>query len=304
VWLATGSDLGGSLRTPASFCSIVGLRPSPGRVPSGPNQVIYESLAVDGPMARNVEDVGLMLDAMVGWNPEDPISQEAPAASFRAAAASRRAPKRIAYSATLGISPIDPRTKEICDRAVRRFEEMGCIVEEACPDFAGVPEAFQTLRALGFVTTMRGLYETNRHQLKPDVIWNIERGLALSVDQIGDALLRRGRLYVEMVAFFKTYDVLVSPAACTPPLDIKQRWVRELEGVTFDNYVEWLRIASVITMTSCPSLAVPAGFTDDGRPVGLQLVGKPRGESALLSAGAALEQILDIARLTPIDPKG
>lgn len=304
VWLATGSDLGGSLRTPASFCSVVGLRPTPGRVASGPNQVIYNALPVDGPMARNVADVGLMLDAMVGWSPEDPISLEAPATSFRAAAEAPRTPKRIAYSANLGITPIDPRTREVCDRAVRRFEDLGCVVEEACPDFAGVAEAFQTLRALGFATSMRGHYEDNRHHLKPDVIWNIERGLALTPQEIGDALLRRGRLYAEMLAFFKTYDLLVCPAACTPPLDIKQRWVRELEGVTFDNYVEWLRIASVITMTSHPSLAVPAGFTGDGRPVGLQLVGRPRGEAELLAAGAAFEQLVDIARLTPIDPRG
>ena len=309
VWLATGSDLGGSLRTPASFCSVVGLRPTPGRVPSGPNQVIYNALPVDGPMARNVADVGLMLDAMVGWSPEDPLSLEAPSTSFRAAAQApdavwrTGAPKRIAYSATLGITPVDRRTKEICDRAVRRFEELGCIVEEACPDFAGVPEAFQTLRALGFATSMRGHYDTNRHLLKPDVIWNIERGMSLTIEEIGDALLRRGRLYAEMITFFKTYDLLVCPAACTPPLDIKQRWLRELEGVTFDNYVEWLRIASVITMTSHPSLALPAGFTEDGQPVGLQLVGKPRGEAELLAAGAAFEQLVDIARLTPIEPK-
>ena len=151
---------------------------------------------------------------------------------------------------------------------------------------------------------MRGHYQDNRHHLKPDVIWNIERGLALTPQEIGDAMLRRGRLYAEMLAFFQTYDLLVCPAACTPPLDIKQRWVRELEGVTFDNYVEWLRIASVITMTSHPSLAVPAGFTTDGRPVGLQLVGRPRGEADLLAAGAAFEQAVDIARLTPIEPKG
>jgi amidase len=139
--------------------------------------------------------------------------------------------------------------------------------------------------------------------LKPDVIWNIERGMGLGAEEIGTALLRRGRLYGEIAAFFQTYDLLLAPAACTPPLDIKQRWVREVDGHKFENYVDWLQMASVITMTSCPALAMPAGFTGDGRPVGLQLVGKPRGEAALLSAAAALEAILGLTKLTPIEPR-
>ena len=303
IWLATGSDLGGSLRTPASFCSVVGLRPSPGRVAAGPGDLRFGTLSVDGPMARNVEDAGLMLDAMVGWHVEDPISLPAPAESFRAAAAARLAPRRVAFSADLGISPVDPATRAICAAAARRFAELGCIVEEACPDFAGVPEAFQTLRAIDFVATKRTLYDRHRALLKPDIIWNIERGLALTPDEIGRAQLRRSRLYGDIVEFFSTYDLLVAPAACAPPLDVAIRWVKEVDGVRFDNYVEWLRLASVITMTSCPSLALPAGFTADGRPVGLQLVGRPRGEAALLSAAAALEAVLNLARLTPIDPR-
>jgi amidase len=302
IWLATGSDLGGSLRTPASFCSVVGLRPSPGRVANGPRDLRFGTLSVDGPMARTVEDAGLMLDAMVGWHVEDPISLPAPAESFRAAAAARLAPRRVAFSPDLGISPVDPATRAICAAAARRFAELGATVEEACPDFSGTPEAFQTLRAIDFVAK-RALYDNHRALLKPDIIWNIERGLALSPDEIGRAQLRRGRLYGNIAAFFSTYDLLVAPAACTPPLDVAIRWVKEVDGVRFDNYVEWLRITSVVTLTSCPVLALPAGFTEDGRPVGLQLIGRPRGEAALLSAAAALEAVLDLARLTPIDPR-
>ena len=303
VWLATGSDLGGSLRTPASFCSVVGLRPSPGRVANGPGDTRFGTLSVNGPMARTVEDAGLMLDAMVGWHVEDPISLPAPSESFRAAAARRQAPRRIAVSADLGITPVDPATRAITGAAAARFVELGCIVEEASPDFAGVPEAFQVLRGIDYVAGMRPLYDSHRALLKPDIRWNVERGLALTPDEIGRALLRRGRLYGQMVEFFATYDLLIAPAACTPPLDVAIRWVEAVDGVRFDNYVEWLRLASVITMTGCPALALPAGFTGDGRPVGLQLVGRPRGESALLSAGAALETVLDLARLTPIDPR-
>ncbi|MDQ0395921.1 amidase [Labrys monachus] len=303
VWLATGSDLGGSLRTPASFCSVVGLRPTPGRVAAGPAEVQFETLAVNGPMARNVEDIGLMLDAMVGWHIEDPLSLEAPAASFRQAARERGAPRRIAFSPDLGVTPVDRETCAVCEAAARRFAEAGCIVEEACPDFSGVPEAFQTLRALGYVAGMQTLYETKRSLLKPDVVWNIERGRALDAEAVGVALRRRSRLYAEIAAFFGTYDLLLTPAACTPPLDVKQRWVREVDGHVFENYVEWLRLASVVTMTSCPSLAMPAGFSADGRPIGLQLIGKPRGEAALLGAGAVLEDILGLAGLVPIDPR-
>ena len=303
VWLATGSDLGGSLRTPASFCSVVGLRPSPGRVAVGPEDIKFNTLSVNGPMARTVEDIGLMLDAMAGWTIGDPLSLEAPAIGFRESARRRQAPKRIAFSPDLGVSPVDRETRAICEAAARRFEEAGCIVEEACPDFSGVPEAFQTLRALGFITGMSELYETRRELLKPDVIWNIERGRALDAETIATAMLRRSRLYDDIVAFFSRYDLLLAPAACTPPLDVKQRWVREVDGHAFENYVEWLRLASVVTMTSCPSLAIPAGFTADGRPVGLQVVGKPRGEAALLSAGAVLEELLGLSRLVPIEPR-
>ncbi len=303
VWLATGSDLGGSLRTPASFCSVVGLRPTPGRVASGPGQIKFDTLAVNGPMARSVEDVALMLDAMVGWHIEDPLSLEVPGESFRTLTQAKRVPRRIAFSPDLGITPVDPETRAICAAAAQRFAELGCHVEEACPDFSGVPEAFQTLRALDYAATMNALYESNRAQLKPDVIWNIERGRKLESAQIGRAMLRRGQLYEQMAAFFQNYDLLLAPAACTPPLDVKIRWVEQVAGQNFDNYVDWLKIASVVTMTSCPSLALPAGFTRDGRPVGLQLVGKPRGEAQLLSASAALEDLLGLVHLTPVNPK-
>jgi amidase len=303
VWLATGSDLGGSLRTPASFCSVVGLRPSPGRVAAGPGEIRFDTLSVNGPMARNVEDTALMLDAMAGWHIEDPLSLEAPAVGFRETARRRLAPKRVAFSTDLGITPVAPETRAICKAAAERFAAMGAIVEEACPDFLGVPQAFQTLRAVDYAATMKPLYDRHRDKLKPDVIWNIERGMKLQIEEIGKALLRRGRLYGQIAEFFQTYDILIAPAACTPPLDVKIRWVKEVDGQSFENYVEWLKIASVITMTSCPSIAVPAGFTTDGRPVGVQIVGRPRGEAALLSAAAAFEEATGLAKLTPIDPR-
>lgn len=303
VWLATGSDLGGSLRTPASFCSVVGLRPSPGRVAHGPETRPFDTLSVDGPMGRTVGDVALMLDAMVTNHPEDPLSLEPPHEPFQAAAAARTLPARVAFSADLGITPVDAEVRDVCAAAARRLAEQGVVVEEACPDFSGAVDAFSVLRAVGFVAGYRELYETRRHLLKPDVIWNIERGMAISGADVARAELTRGAIYHRVAAFFRTYDLLLCPAACAPPLDVKIRWLRELNGVTFDNYVEWLRIAYAITLTSCPALSLPCGFTRDGRPVGLQMVGRPRGEAELLSSAAALEEVLDIARLVPVSPK-
>jgi amidase len=303
VWLATGSDLGGSLRTPASFCSVVGLRPSPGRVPHGPEARPFDTLSVDGPMGRTVGDVALMLDAMVARHPEDPLSLDLPQQPFQIAAAERRRPLRVAFSPDLGIAPVDAEVRALCATAARRFGEVGVVVEEACPDFSGAVETFGVLRALGFVAGHREHYEKYRDKLKPEVIWNIERGLALTASDIARAELARGALHHRVVEFFRSYDLLLCPAACVPPFDVKVRWLKELNGVAFDNYVEWIRITYAVTLTSCPALSLPCGFTRDGRPVGLQMVARPRGEAELLGAAAALEEILDIAKLVPIDPQ-
>ncbi len=303
VWLATGSDLGGSLRTPASFCSVVGLRPSPGRVAHGSSERPFGPLAVEGPMARTVDDVALMLDAMAGWHDEDPMSLPAPIESFQAAAATKRRPARVAFSRDLGLTPVDREVADLCAAAALRLAANGVVVEEACPDFTGAIESFGVLRAHGFVASLLPHYQTQRDKLKPDVIWNIERGLSLTSAEIARAETLRGALYHRMTIFLQTYDLLLSPAVCVPPFDVKTRWVREVDGIAFDNYIEWLRLAYAITLTSCPALSLPCGFTGDGRPVGLQLVGRPRGEAALLACAAALEEILGIARKVPIEPR-
>jgi len=303
VWLANGSDLGGSLRTPASFCSVVGLRPSPGRVARNPGEVRFDTMSVEGPMARNVADVALMLDAMVGYDPMDPISLPAPSESFLEAARAGQLPKRVAVTADFGITPVEPATRAVLAAAVEKMRAAGIEVIERCPDFAGVPAAFQTLRALDYATSMRPLMERHRDQLKPDVIWNIEKGLALTAEEVGQAQRRRSRLYGDMVAFLREVDVLIAPTACTPPRDIAERWVRVVDGVELENYVDWLKIASVITVSSCPSLSLPSGFTPDGKPVGLQIVGRPRGEAALLATAKSLESLFGLRDSVPIDPR-
>jgi amidase len=303
VWLATGSDLAGSLRTPASFCSVVGLRPSPGRVPSAPRDRPFDRLSVEGPMARTVADLALMLDAMAGQHASDPLSYPAPVESYAAAAERRAVPKRIAFSADLGISPVDREVRAITAAAAARFAELGAELTEDCPDFSEAPQTFHVLRAAGYVTSLEPLYRSNRASLKEDIVWNIEAGLALTPERIGEAERARGRIFQSMHAFFERHDLLLCPTACTPPYDVNQRFVTEVAGCKFESYIDWLRLVSAITLTSCPAMSLPCGFTAAGLPVGLQLVGRPRGEAVLLSAAAALEDALGLARLTPIAPR-
>jgi amidase len=303
VWLASGSDLGGSLRTPASFCGVVGLRPSPGRVASGPGALPFDTLAVTGPMARDVGDVALMLDAMTGRHDEDPLSLDAPPESFLGSALRPALPKRVAYSPDLGICRVTPAVRAVVDAAVARLGREGVAVETATPDLSEAPAIFKTLRAAGFVAGLRQEYEQHRHLLKPEVIWNIEHGRGLGAVDIAAAELGRGRLYHRMRAFMADFDLLLVPAAILPPFDVHTKWIRECEGEVFDNYVEWIRITYALTLTSLPVLCLPCGLTPQGLPIGLQLVGRPRGEAALLAAGAALEAIFGLSGRLPIDPR-
>ena len=302
VWLATGSDLGGSLRNPASFCSVVGLRPSPGRVAHGPGALPFNDMPVDGPMGRTVGDVALMLDAQIGHDARDPLSMAAPAVPFIDAVERPVAPKRVAFSPDLGITPVDAEVAEICAKAAADFADLGAAVEDDCIDFTGAQDIFHVLRAHMFEAGKGELLE-HRDQLKPEVIWNIEVGRELNGPEVGRALRARGALYKRAVAFFETFDLLLCPAAIVPPFDGRMRWPNEVAGVTFEQYTDWLLICGAVTLTGCPAASVPCGFTADGRPVGLQIVGPPRGEAAVLSAAALFEAAHDFAAMVPIDPK-
>jgi amidase len=303
AWLATGSDLAGSLRTPASFCGVVGLRPSPGRVAHGPSRNPFQTLAVDGPMGRTVGDVGLMLDAECGQDGRDPLSFARPAASFQVAAEAPRAPRRVGFSANLGLGPVDAEVADICRAAVARFADAGAIVEEACPDFSGALDAFQVLRAELFVGMRATLLRQYRALLKPEVIWNIEKGMGHTVGDVGLAEETRGAIYHRVVDWFGDYDLLACPTAITPPFDVGIRYLERLGDHAFNNYVDWLYIVFAITLTSCPVISLPAGFTATGLPVGVQLVARPRGEAELLSFAAQLEAILDLGSNRPILPR-
>jgi amidase len=303
AWLAHGTDMGGSLRNPASFCGVVGLRPSIGRVPHSPAFKIDRNLTVHGPMARNVEDIALLLDAMSGEHPADPLSLPRLPTSFLSAARSGRRPRRVAYSPDLGITPVDPEVAAITRKAASRLAEAGVIVEEAHPDLREAHECFHVLRAFDFAISKAALLRSKREYLKPEVIWNIEEGLKLSVEKIERAEAQRVAMAARTLEFFKTYDLLLTPATIVAPFPIENRYVAECAGKKFDNYVEWLGIVYAITLACCPALSLPCGFTASGLPVGLQMVAAPRGEAPLLAGAKALEDILGVRGTTPIEPK-
>ncbi len=303
AWVAHGSDMGGSLRNPASFCGVVGLRPSLGRVAHTPIAKIDRTLGVQGPMARNVEDVALLLDAMSGEHAADPLSLPQLPASFLSAARSGKRPKKIAYSADLGITPVDPEVARITRAAAQKFADVGVIVEEAHPDLREAHECFQTLRAFDFAISKAALLREHRGLLKPEVIWNIEKGLQLSVEQIERAEAQRVEMTARTLSFFETYDLLLAPATIVPAFPVEDRYLAECAGHKFENYVEWLAIVYAITLVCCPALSMPCGFTNAGLPVGLQVIAAPRAEGPLLSAAKILEDILGLRGSTPIDPK-
>jgi amidase len=303
AWLAHGSDMGGSLRNPASFCGVVGMRPSIGRVAHTPVAKIDRNLGVQGPMARNVEDVALLLDAMSGEHPADPLSLPSLPSSFLSAARSPKRPKRVAYSPDLGITPVDPEVAAITRKAALRFAEAGAVVEEAHPDLREAHECFHVLRAFDFAISKAALLRSKRDLLKPEVIWNIEEGLKLSVEQLERAEAQRVAMTARTLEFFKTYDLLLAPATIVAPFPIENRYVAECAGKKFNNYVEWLGIVYAITLVCCPALSIPCGFTASGLPVGLQMVAPPRGEAGLLAGARVLEDILGLRGTTPIDPR-
>ncbi|OKO82551.1 amidase family protein [Bradyrhizobium sp. NAS96.2] len=303
AWLAHGSDMGGSLRNPASFCGIVGLRPSIGRVAQTPKFGVDRTLGQQGPMARNVEDLALLLDAMSGEHAADPLSLPSLPTSFLSAARSNQKPKRIAYSPDFGITPVDPEVKAVTRKAAERFAEAGAIVEEASPDFSEAHECFHVLRAFDFAISKAELLRTKRDLLKPEVIWNIEEGLKLTVEKLERAEAQRVAITQRALEFFDKYDLLLAPATIVPPFPVEHRYVAECDGKKFDNYVEWLGIVYAITLACCPALSLPCGFTASGLPIGLQMVARPRAEAQLLAGAKVLEDILGVRGTTPIDPR-
>jgi amidase len=303
AWLAHGTDMGGSLRNPASFCGVVGMRPTAGRVAQSRGVCVDATLSVHGPMARTVEDLALLLDAMAGEDPRDPLSKPRPVNDFLAAARSGSRPARVAYSADLGITSVDPEVVDITRRAASRLAEVGVIVEEMHPDLSEAHECFQALRAQSFATSLGPVLEAHGDKLKPEIVWNVEKGLRLTMQEIARAERQRADMTGRTVKFFETYDLLLCPATIVPPFPVGERYVAACNGVKFDTYVDWLAIAYAITLVCAPALSLPCGFTREGLPVGLQIVAAPNADAQVLAGARLLEQAIGLNTLAPIEPR-
>lgn len=303
VWLATGNDFGGSIRTPAAFCSVSGLRPSPGMVPRIQKQP-FNPLSVEGPMGRTVADVALMFDAEAGFDARDPLSPRGPLPSYAQAAAQPSKPLRVAVSADLGIAPVvDREVRAALTAVAKKLAGDGVAVEEVHPDLADAGKNFLTLRGAVYIARVAPLLEKYRDLLKPEVVENAEFGLNLKLTDVVAAEIVQGEIIRRAAAFFDQYDVLICPAALCPPFDVTWRYPESWDGVAFDGYMGWLVLTYAVTMTACPVMAMPGGFTRDGLPLGLQVIGKPQGEAALFAHAAYLEDLLGLARRTPVDPR-
>jgi amidase len=300
VPIADGSDLGGSLRNPPSFCNVVGFRPSPGRVPRYPSTQPWDTLPVLGPMARNVRDAALLLSVMAGEDARDPISIPEPGARFRSPLARDFKGIRLAYSRNLGILPVQKAVTEVTDKALFKFRELGCEIEEAHPDFAGAAEIFQVLRAHGYAASYADDLQKHRPLLKDTVIWNIERGLKLSALDVSRAQAKRAALFQRVREFLERYEFLLVPVSQVVPFPVEVEWIREIEGVRMETYIDWMMSCSFITLTELPALSVPCGFTPDGLPVGLQIVGRHRHDFEVLQLGHAFEHATRTGDRRPI----
>ena len=287
---ADGGDLAASLRNPGNYCNVVGFRPTPGRVPAWPAPNGWNTLGVLGPMARTVEDTAFLLSAMAGPDLRSPVSIAESGSIFLKPLQRGFKKTRIAWSRDLGGLPIDPRVTAVLERQKKLFADLGCIVEHAEPDFTGATEAFETLRAQGFLQSYGAFYRTRRNDLKDDVAWNVEQGLRSTPEQIARATALRSELYQRMRAFLEKYDFLVCPVNQLPPYPVDSEWPREIAGVKMTNYLDWMKSCYFITITSHPAISVPAGFTPEGLPVGIQIVGRYRDDFGVLQLAHAFEQ--------------
>ena len=285
--LADGSDLGGSLRNPASFCNVVGLRPSPGRVPSWPAQWAWWTLSVDGPMARTTADVALLLSAIAGPDPRSPISLGEPGSRFADPLERAFDGTRIAW-VRLGL-PFEPEVQAVVDAQVPVFESLGCTVEHEEPDLSGADEIFKGLRAWWFEASRGDDYRAQR-PLKPAIVWNVEQGLRVTGPDLGRLETMRTELYERVRLFMARYDYLILPTVQVLPFDVQTEYPTQINGIAMDSYLDWMRSCYLISAIGSPAISVPAGFSAGGLPVGLQLVGRYNDDWSVLQLAHAFEE--------------
>ena len=297
--IADGSDTGGSLRNPGNFNNIVGFRNSPGRVPNWPVGMGYVPISVSGSMARTVADVALMLSVMAGPDRRVPISIDEPGSIFSQPLERDFSGVKVAWSPTLGGLPVDRRVLDVLESKRRVFEDLGCIVEEATPDFTDADEIFLTLRAIGFALGHEQHLKHHRDKIKDTVIWNAEEGMKLSGLDVAKAEVKRMQLFQRMHDFMEEYEFLLCPVNQVPPFDINTPYPTEIEGVQMENYIAWMKSAYFITNTTAPAISVPCGFTPEGLPVGIQIVGRFKDDFSVLQMASAFEGATEVWKQRP-----
>ena len=297
--IADGSDTGGSLRIPANFCNVVGFRTSPGRVPIWPNVVGWFPITVQGPMARTVRDAALILSAIAGPDPRSPIAIADPGSQFYRPLERDFTGVRIAWGHNLGGLPVDARVTNTIDSQRSVFDDLGCVVEDGEPDFAGADEVFKIWRAWRFELAYSDLLKTHRDQLKDTVIWNIEEGMKLNGPQIGQAELKRTEIYHRVRKFMETYEFIILPVNQVPPFDVTQRYVTEIAGEKMETYIDWMKSCYYVTVTGLPAISVPCGFTPEGLPIGVQIVGRHQDDFGVLQLAYAFEQATEFWKQRP-----
>ena len=302
--LADGGDLGGSLRNPASFNNVVGFRPSVGLVPTVPTMLPFLGFGVKGPIARSVGDVAFLMSVIAGPDRRDPGAYPSDPSTFAHALARDFKGVAVAWCPDLGGLPLDPHVRDVVNRQRKTLEECGCDVNDACFDFRDADEVFVTIRLWRTWIMLGGLLETHRAELKPEAIWEIEAGASLTSADVARAMTKHAALLDRFRAFQETYEFLVCAVSQVPPFDASAHWPREIDGVRMDTYIAWMKSAYWITTTFCPAISVPAGFTANGLPVGLQIVGRARADFSVLQLAHAFEQATLIGARRPAAANG
>ena len=297
--LADGSDLGGSLRNPANFNNIVALRPTVGLVPIAPTTLPLVGVSVKGPMARSVSDVAFMLSVMAGADGRDPLTYPSTPSDFLLRLERDWKGVRVAWSPDLGGLPLDRRVRAVLESQRQTLLDLGCIVEEATPDLTDVDEIFLTLRSWANWNTNGALLAEHRSVMKPEAIWDIEAGAQLTGADVARAIIKHGALLERMRVFQEKYEFLLCAVNQVPPFDAGLDWPKSIEGVAMENYVAWMKSTYWISTTCRPALSVPAGFTPEGLPVGIQIVGRHRDDLGVLRLGYAFEQATQVGQRRP-----
>jgi amidase len=299
VPFADGGDFAASLRNPGSFCNVIGFRPSTGRVPAYPHPYPWSNLSELGPMARTIADAAFLLSVMAGPDPRAPTSIMEPGSIFLKSLQRKFKKVRIAWSRDLGGLPVDPRVTQVLESQRKAFKDLGCVIEDAEPDFSGATEAFEALRGLTYQHRVGGLIKDHRDKLKDTILWNYEQGIKLGAPDIAKAEGLRTALFHRMRGFLERYEFFVCPTNQLPPFSVDEPYPTEIAGVKMGNYLDWMKSCYYITITTHPAISVPAGFTEDGLPVGIQIVGRYREDFGVLQLAHAFEQATEVWKRRP-----